>query len=298
MSQVLSIEGLRKTYDRKLVLKGLSLSVAAGQVFGLLGPNGSGKTTTLGIVLGVVRAGGGRFGWFGSGNGGRERKRIGSLLEQPCFYPWLSGRVNLRVFAAVKGLADASLDEPLATVGLSVAADQAFGTYSLGMKQRLGIAAALLGKPEVLVLDEPTNGVDAQGIFEIREIIMEYGRRGGTVILASHMLDEVEKVCSHVAILKDGEVLKTGTIAAVLSTKGWIEAAAADLSALERRLKEIEPLARVERRGGLLEIYDAQRSPGEINAKLAAEGVVLEHLARKQPSLETQYLQLVKGSLS
>ncbi len=293
MPDVLTIEGLQKTYDRKLVLKGLTLAVAPGQVFGLLGPNGSGKTTTLGIVLGAIRAGAGRYAWFGQGASARERRRIGALLEQPCFYPWLSGKDNLAVIAAVKGLPAGAADDPLRTVGLWDVRAQAFETFSLGMKQRLGIAAALLGKPEVLVLDEPTNGVDAQGIYEIRSIISGLARNGCTVILASHMLDEVEKVCSHLAILKEGQVLKTGAIGSVLSTSGWLELGAAELDGLERQLRSLEPAARIERRGALLEVYDAKLSPGELNARLASRGVVLEHLARRQPSLESHYLELV-----
>lgn len=298
MAEVLSIDNLAKNYGRKAALSDLSFKVGAGEVFGLLGPNGSGKTTTLGIILGAVHAGSGSYRWFQSGTSGRERRRIGALLEQPSFYPWLSGSANLKIFAAVKAVpgesAGGSVDQALKTVGLWEARAQSFQTYSLGMKQRLALAATMLGQPECLVLDEPTNGVDAQGIFEIREIIRNYARDGRTVILASHMLDEVEKVCSHVAILKDGKALRTGTIASVLSTKAWLEVSAADPDALAKALAELAPLARIERRSeGYFELHGVALAPAVLNERLTQRGVYLSALAQRQPSLEAQYLQLV-----
>ncbi len=274
----------------------MSLSVEKGQVFGLLGPNGSGKTTTLGILLGAIRADGGSYSWFGQRPTGRQRRRIGALLEQPCFYPWLSGSANLRVFAAVKGISNEVADRQLDVVGLSSARDQSFQTYSLGMKQRLGLAAALMGKPEVLVLDEPTNGVDAQGIVDIRTIINDFAAQGGTVILASHLLDEVEKVCTDVAILKDGVVLKIGPTRSILATSGWIEVAASDLAKVEQAVRELFPSARVERRDERVEIHAANVKPEDVNARLAARGMVLSHLVERQPSLESQYLNIIGGS--
>ena len=293
MSDVLSIQALTKNYGRKRALNGVSLDIGRGQVFGLLGPNGSGKTTTLGIILGTVLAGSGSFRWFGTGAGARERRRIGALLELPTFYPWLSGAANLRVVSAIKGARSASSEEALRVVGLWDVRHQPFQAYSLGMKQRLALAATLLGNPEVLVLDEPTNGVDAQGIFEIRSIISDYARKGGTVLLASHMLDEVEKVCTHVAILKDGAVLKTGSITSVLATKGWIELAAPDLTTLERALKEAAPGAHTVRHADHVALHGASLTTSELNARLAASGVYVGLLVQRQPSLETQYLQLV-----
>lgn len=293
MSSVLAVQNLTKSFGSKRALTGVSLEVGRGQVFGLLGPNGSGKTTTLGIVLGSVHAASGTFRWFDKGASATERRRIGALLEQPTFYPWLCGYDNLCVTAAIKNVARSRIEVALRQVGLWDARRQAFQTYSLGMKQRLGIAAALLGEPEVLVLDEPTNGVDAQGIFEIRSLISEYAAKGGTVVLASHMLDEVEKVCSHVAILKDGAVLKTGTIASVLATRGWIELSATDLNALEGTLKDLLPEARLTRATDLIEVHGATMAPAAINARLAERGVYLGLLMHRQPSLESQYLQLV-----
>ena len=296
MADILAVHNLTKTYLHKVAVDGVSLTIGQGQVFGLLGPNGSGKTTTLGVVLGALHPDRGSVQWFGQGNDPRVRRRIGALLEQPSFYPWLSGEANLEVVAAVKRLPSASVAEPLRIVGLWEARHQRFQAYSLGMKQRLAMAATLLGKPEVLVLDEPTNGVDAQGIFEIRGIISHFASQGGTVLLASHMLDEVEKVCSHVAILKEGRCISSGTIAAVLSTSGWTEVASPDLAALARHLRELEPEARlVDASGQLLEVHGALLPPAELNARLAARGVYLSHLVQRRPSLESQYLELVGG---
>ena len=293
MAEVLSIRNLSKSYKSKPAIRSISFEVGAGQVFGLLGPNGSGKTTTLGIILGAIRKDAGDFSWFASGRSGQQRKRIGALIEQPAFYPWLSGRANLKITAAIRGLPYGGIDAAIAHVGLSEAGEKTFQQYSLGMKQRLGIAAALLGSPDVLVLDEPTNGVDAQGIFEIRNIIKQFAVKGGSVILASHMLDEVEKVCTHTAILKEGNVLRTGPISSVLSTKGWIEVGADSLPELERLVKELYPVARIDRQEGVIALHDVTVGTGELNAQLAKAGIVVTHLVQRHPSLESQYLQLV-----
>lgn len=293
MTSVLTMNDLSKAYGRKLAVNGLTLTVGEGQIFGLLGPNGSGKTTTLGILLGVIRADKGSFSWFGQGADGAERRKIGALLEQPSFYPWLSGRANLEVTCAAKKVSKAAIEPSLKTVGLWDAKEQLFQTYSLGMKQRLAIAAALVGKPKVLVLDEPTNGVDAQGIVDIRAIVKNFAHDGGTVILASHLLDEVEKVCSDVAILKDGAILKAGSTSAILATNGWIELGALDLNALAGHLHALAPTARIEQRESLLALYDSDLAPSDLNRSLIERGVVLSHLVKCQPSLESQYLHLV-----
>ena len=296
MTTVLATQSLAKRYGPKIALHDVSLTVGAGQVFGVLGPNGSGKTTTLGIVLGVTRATTGSYAWFGAGGSGRERRRLGALLEQPCFYPWLTGSANLGVFAAVKGVRDAAaLDTALKMVGLWDARAQPFATYSLGMKQRLAIATALVGAPEVLVLDEPTNGLDAQGIFDVRELIAGFARQGRTVILASHMLDEVEKVCDHVAILKSGRILAQGATTSVLASKEWLEVGAADLGTLEQALRALFPAARVTPTAGKpwLELHDVEIDAATVNERLAARGVFAGYLAKRKPSLEAQYLDIV-----
>ena len=294
MTDVLVLNSLSKSYQRTHALKAVSLKIETGQVFGLLGPNGSGKTTSLGIILGVVRPTSGTYTWFGRKGDGKARRKIGALLEQPSFYPWLSGAANLAVIAAVKRLPSSASDQPLRDIGLWDARHLPFSGYSLGMKQRLAIAAALMGNPEVLVLDEPTNGVDAQGIFEIRSLITKFAQRGGTVILASHMLDEVEKICTHLAILKLGSVLKAGPIGAVLASKGWIELAASDLAALARAVAELDASAHVERLDDMLAVHDTKLTTTVLCGRLAERGITLSHLVQRRPSLESQYLDLVE----
>ena len=294
MTDVLVLNSLSKTYQRTHALKAVSLKIETGQVFGLLGPNGSGKTTSLGIILGVVRPTSGTYTWFGRKGDGKARRKIGALLEQPSFYPWLSGAANLAVIAAVKRLPSSASDQPLRDIGLWDARHLPFSGYSLGMKQRLAIAAALMGNPEVLVLDEPTNGVDAQGIFEIRSLITKFAQRGGTVILASHMLDEVEKICTHLAILKLGSVLKAGPIGSVLASKGWIELAASDLAAVARAVAELDASARVERLDDMLAVHDTKLTTTVLCGRLAERGITLSHLVQRRPSLESQYLDLVE----
>lgn len=293
VSAVLATHELSKSYGGKAAVKQLSLTVNAGQVFGLLGLNGSGKTTTLAMLLGAVVPDLGSVRWFGQAASARQRLRIGALLEQPSFYPWLSGEANLGVIAAIKRVSSVGVQRALQQVGLWAVRDQAFQGYSLGMKQRLGLASALLGNPEVLVLDEPTNGVDAQGIYDIRAIIGEFAGRGGTVILSSHIMDEVEKVCDYVAILKAGSLHHAGATKSVLAPGGWIELAAADLAALERALHELDAQATVERSGDLLLLRHSSLSPGELNHRLMAAGIFLHHLVQRQPSLESQYLALM-----
>lgn len=293
MTEVLALEAISKHYGRTQALANVSLAVRAGEVFGVLGPNGSGKTTMLSIVLGAIRQSQGQFRWFGHASSNLARRRIGSLLEAPAFYPWLTGLQNLKVMAAIKGIPASEAEQPLHQVGLWNERNAPYQAYSLGMKQRLGIAAAIMGRPDVLVLDEPTNGVDAQGIAEIRGIIEKFAHQGGSVILASHILDEVEKVCSHVAILKKGKVLKWGSIQDVLATHSWIELGASDLTALEETLRRLYPQVRIEKRGIYLELHGASITPREINAQLHNQGIIVAHLVERRPSLESQYLQVV-----
>lgn len=294
MAEVLALQSISKSYGRTQALSRVSITVESGQVYGILGPNGSGKTTMLAIALGAVAASAGQLRWFGEPPSGRQRRRIGSLLEQPAFYPWLSAWANLQVIAAIKRVPESAIEAPLRRIGLWEARHQLYQSYSLGMKQRLALAAALIGQPELLVLDEPTNGVDAQGIFDVRALIAEFAQRGGTVILASHILDEVEKVCSHVAILKAGQVVKSGPIHTTFATQAWIEIAAADLTSLEQQLRVIEAQAEITRRGDVLEVRSGNLSAAELNQQLAARGITINHLVKRLPSLETQYLQAVE----
>jgi ABC-type multidrug transport system ATPase subunit len=202
MKEILSIQGLSKSYKSVRAIHNLNLQILEGQAYGILGPNGSGKTTTLSIVTGIIRQDGGNFNWFGEAPQAGQRRSIGSLIETPHFYPYLNLEKNLRIICDIKGMGYQDIQRVLKTAKLHERRKSRFSTLSLGMKQRLGIAAALLGDPRVLVLDEPTNGLDPEGIAEVRELVLEQVKQGKTLILASHILSEVEKICSHVAILK------------------------------------------------------------------------------------------------
>lgn len=294
MSSVLEVEGLCKNYGRLKALDEVTLEVPSGTVFGVLGPNGSGKTTLLGILLDVLRADRGRYRWFGQPPGAELRRRIGTLLETPNFYPYLTGAQNLEITAALRGCSGVNIGEVLQQVGLQAHPGLPFVKYSLGMKQRLAIGACLLGDPEVLVLDEPTNGLDPAGISEVRELILRRQSQGRTVFLASHLLDEVEKVCSHVAILKKGRLLAAGPLDQVLRQDPQLEVAAAELDRLHELLKGQRPLLRVERRGGRLLLLGSaeELEPGAFNRWCFEQGIGLSHLALKQPTLESRFLEL------
>src|SRR3978361_1164256 len=227
---ILSIEDLSKRYGQVQALKNVSFTVPKGSVFGILGPNGSGKTTLLGTVMDIIRPTAGTFKLFGEVPTGDHRKKIGTLLETPNFYHYLSGEKNLFIAAEIKGKGKQDIPRVLEMVNLAQRKDSPFSTYSLGMKQRLAIASCLLGDPEVLILDEPTNGLDPVGIAEIRQLIKQLHQQGKTIIMASHLLDEVEKVCTHVAILKKGELLMTGSVQEILSNEDTAELGSNDVS--------------------------------------------------------------------
>ena len=241
MSIVLSIKNIAKSYGSVRALNGVSFDVPQGSVFGILGPNGSGKTTLLGIVMDVLKANTGDFHWFGQPGSPEQRKKIGSLLETPNFYSYMSAIDNLKITQSISGRGTtADIDAVLKKVNLYDRRRYRFNSYSLGMKQRLAIGAALLGNPKVLVLDEPTNGLDPVGIAEIRQLIIELRDQGHTIIMASHLLDEVEKVCTHVAILKSGNLLTTGNVEEVMMDEDIVELSAADLTALTALFRKRE----------------------------------------------------------
>ena len=226
LETVLSTTALKKQYGPIKAVNGLDLRVEKGAVYGILGPNGSGKTTTLGMLLGIIQPTSGAYSWFNNGSLDINRKRIGSLLEQPNFYPYLSGEQNLKVVAKIKGVDEGTIDAVLASVNLLERKKSPARTYSLGMRQRLALASALLGNPDVLLLDEPTNGLDPQGIAEVREFITQQSAQGRTIILASHILDEVEKVCTHVSVIKKGTLLAEGSVADLIKGETQVEIAA------------------------------------------------------------------------
>ncbi|MEI7982280.1 MAG: ATP-binding cassette domain-containing protein, partial [Bacteroidota bacterium] len=211
METVLSVNQISKQYGKIQAVKELSLEVARGQIFGLLGPNGSGKTTTLSIILDLIK-GNGNYEWFGDPPSKESRKRIGSVIESPNFFPYLDAITNLKIVADIKDMDYEDIDRVLLLAGLSERKKSKFRTFSYGMKQRLAIASAMLGNPEVLILDEPTNGLDPQGIAHIRELILSVAYQGTTIILASHLLDEVQKICTHVAVLSKGKKLFDGKV--------------------------------------------------------------------------------------
>ena len=291
---VLSIYNLTKYYGKLKALDNLSLEVFPGEILGFLGPNGSGKTTTLGILLGILKANSGTFSWFGNPPSHEQRKKIGALLETPLFYPYLSGYDNLKIIATIKDAPLTEIDEVLHIVGLEERRGSKFKTYSLGMKQRLAIAAALLGKPEVMILDEPTNGLDPTGIVEIRDLIVKIAKRGMTIVLASHLLDEVEKICTHVVVLERGKKLHAGSVSEVLRSSVTIELAAYDMKALQQALEEEAFVVATRPEAGLL-IAELNRKveTSEINRLLTNKGIYVSHLALRKKSLENYFLELL-----
>lgn len=296
MESMLTINNISKSYGPIQALKNVSFDVPQGCVFGILGPNGSGKTTLLGILLDVLKADGGTYQWFGNDDAVAARRQIGSLLETPNFYHYLSAVDNLKIAAAIKKRGTDDIDRVLDIVNLSQRKHSKFQTYSLGMKQRLAIASALLGNPKVLVFDEPTNGLDPAGIAEIRELINRLNEQGITVVMASHLLDEVEKVCTHVAILKRGDLLLSGPVNDVLRSEDQIEVSAGDLVNLQAVLQHMPGIKDVKRNNGILTLSCSDTlQPAEINQYAATNGITLSHLLLKKKSLETKFMELTNN---
>ena len=294
---VLSIQGLTKRYGSITAVNNLDLEIERGSVFGILGPNGSGKTTTLGALLDVIRPDSGTFSWFGGLPEKAQRKKIGAILEVPLFYPYLSGEQNLRMIAKIKDLPGDDVEEALKAVDLYDRKDSRFKTYSLGMKQRLAVAATLIGKPEVLILDEPTNGLDPRGIAEIRNIILDVASKGVTIILASHILDEVQKTCTHMAVLEKGKKLFSGTVDEVLNVAQWVELAADNMAGLELALKQVDFVENIQEEGDKYIVkLNSSISQAELNRFFFNKGIVLTHLALRKKSLEKYFLELLDKS--
>jgi ABC-2 type transport system ATP-binding protein len=295
MKEILSIQGLSKSYKSVRAIHNLNLQILEGQAYGILGPNGSGKTTTLSIVTGIIRQDGGSYSWFEEAPRASQRRSIGSLIETPHFYPYLNLEKNLRIICDIKGMGYQDIHRVLKTAKLYERRKSRFSTLSLGMKQRLGIAAALLGDPRVLVLDEPTNGLDPEGIAEVRELVLEQVHQGKTLILASHILSEVEKICNHVAILKKGELLANGPVKELLSEEEIIELSCNDNAALRAKLEKSGLIKGMEMENGLLVLtLNDQITPAEINAFAFEQKLVIHHLLSRKRSLESQFLELVK----
>ncbi|HEV2830792.1 MAG TPA: ABC transporter ATP-binding protein [Hanamia sp.] len=294
---VLTVENLSKSYGRIQALKNVSFSVPEGTVFGILGPNGSGKTTTLGTITDILQPTSGSYKLFDEAPTAAHRRKMGTLLETPNFYHYLSGVKNLEIAAEIKQHGKEDIDRVLQMVDLTKRKDSKFSTYSLGMKQRLAIASCLLGNPKVLVFDEPTNGLDPVGIAEIRELMKELHRQGKTIIMASHLLDEVEKVCTHVAILKRGELVTTGNVSEILSNEDMVEVSANDHKKLLEVLNSFPNKTRVSDENSLVKIFCPVGSAdlASINNFCFNNGVILNHLILKKKSLEARFFELTNN---
>ena len=293
-STILSINKLNKRYGKIHAVKDVSLEIHKGNVYGILGPNGSGKSTTLGIVLNVVNKTSGDYSWFGGALQTHEAlKKVGAIIERPNFYPYMSAKENLELVCKIKGINYSKVDEKLEVVGLIDRKDSKFKTFSLGMKQRLAIASALLNDPEILILDEPTNGLDPQGIHQIRDIIRLIASQGTTILLASHLLDEVEKVCSHVLVLRYGEILYSGTVDGMVAHEAYFELQANDPKKLVETIKSHPDVEKVtETEGKVIVHFKNEVDAAQLNQYLSERAVYLNHLVVKKLSLEEQFLAL------
>lgn len=297
MSEVLTTQHLRKEYKDTVAVKDLSITVEEGQIFGLLGPNGSGKTTTLGMLLGVIKPKKGTYSWFGNGQKDENRKNIGALLETPNFYPYLNAVDNLKIVAQIKDVAgvNEAIERVLKRVNLWERKKSKFKTFSLGMKQRLALASCMMADPDVLVLDEPTNGLDPQGIAEIRSLIMDIAKEGKTIVIASHLLDEIEKMCTHVAIMKHGKLLQVGTLEEIMTQDRMLMIRADDLEKTKTVIKTIDYISIIDEvMDELLIAVDEKYTNAEINEVFAENGVYLSGLRDHKKNLESTFLEIVK----
>ena len=297
METILKISNLHKKFRKVHAVNNVSLEIKKGNVYGILGPNGSGKSTTLGIVLNVVNKTSGDFEWFGGKVATHDAlKKVGAIIERPNFYPYMTAKENLELVCKIKGTPFSKVDEKLELVGLLERKNDKFKTYSLGMKQRLAIASALLNDPEILILDEPTNGLDPQGIRQIRDIIKVIASKGTTILLASHLLDEVEKVCSHVVVLRKGEMLYQGTVHNMIENNSFFELKSNDMLRLKTVLDEHSFVENTIEEDGKLLVYLKQDiAAQELNSYLFEQNIVLEHLVKRKNSLEEQFLELTKN---
>lgn len=294
MNNVVTTNGLTKHYGRIRAVNDLTLDIPEKSVFGILGPNGSGKTTTLGMLLDVINPTSGTYSWFGNYSNKENRQKIGSILETPAFYPYLSATDNLRIIAEIKAIGYENINEVLKITGLYDRRFSAFRTYSLGMKQRLALASALLCDPLVMILDEPTNGLDPRGIAEIRELIRTIARQGKTIILASHLLDEVQKVCSHFAVLDKGRLMYTGLVNETGSEELQMEIAAGNNQELLALLKTFPGIRKLESAGEVLLItLSGNISIGDLSRFVFEHGFVITHLVALKKSLESQFLEIL-----
>jgi len=297
LKTILTLDRLSKRFGNVQAVNDLSFTIEKGNVYGILGPNGSGKSTTLGMVLNVVNPTTGDFKWFDGTHSTHEAlKRVGAIIEHPNFYPYMTAAQNLKLVCTIKNVPAAKIDEKLQIVGLFDRKNSKFSTFSLGMKQRLAIASALLNDPEILILDEPTNGLDPQGIHQIREIIRNIAAGGTTILLASHLLDEVEKVCSHVVIIRKGVKLYAGPVDELNANNGFFELRAENMAQLVDFLQKHPNFKSVKEEQGLITAFLNEELPADtLNKQLIEQGIVLTHLVKRKESLEQQFLQLTNS---
>lgn len=293
--RIIEARALTKMYGKMRAVDEATFHVEQGQVFGFLGPNGSGKTTTIGMLLGIINASGGEIWLFETRNLDAARRRIGATLETPNFYPYLSGYDNLRIVAKIKGATETQIQGALELVELSGRQKDKFSTYSLGMKQRLAIAAAALSDPELIILDEPTNGLDPEGIRDVRRIIKSLAASGKTVFLSSHLLSEVEQTCTHVAIIKKGKILKQGSLREIVSNNLFALIRADDMQTLTTVVSQYDKFvsAIAEPDGLLVELADSNLAA--LNRFLFEKGISLSHLAARRQTLEEAFLELTEA---
>ncbi|QKX03448.1 ABC transporter ATP-binding protein [Aquimarina sp. TRL1] len=297
METILSINNLTKKFGNLTAVDNLSFTIQKGNVYGILGPNGSGKSTTLGIILNVVNKTSGNFTWFdGSTSTHNALKKVGAIIERPNFYPYMTAAQNLHLVCKIKGVSSQKIDEKLKIVGLLERKNSKFRTFSLGMKQRLAIASALLNDPEILILDEPTNGLDPQGIHQIREIIKVIASQGTTILLASHLLDEVEKVCNHVVIIRRGVKLYSGPVDQMNNSHGYFLLQATDNEKLKNWLLNHQSFHKITELNGKITAHlNTTVEAAHLNEQLYTSGITLTHLEKKKESLEEQFLQLTNN---
>ena len=297
METILTVSNLTKKFGYLTAVQDLSFSIEKGNVYGILGPNGSGKSTTLGIVLNVVNSTNGSFSWFDGNTSTHDAlKKVGAIIERPNFYPYMTAIQNLKLVCKIKEVPEEKIKDKLELVGLWERKDSKFRTYSLGMKQRLAIASALLNDPEILILDEPTNGLDPQGIHQIREIIKKIASQGTTILLASHLLDEVEKVCSHVVILRKGKKLYSGSVDGMLASFGFFELKTDNNEVLINFLEEHPNFGEIKTENGLITAFlKNEMNAGDLNGILFKKGIILSHLVKRRESLEEQFLTLTEN---
>jgi len=298
LETILTIKNLNKVYNKYVhAVKNLSLEINKGNVYGILGPNGSGKSTTLGIVLNVVNKTSGEYSWFGGTMETHEAlKKVGAIIERPNFYPYMTAKENLELVCKIKNIDYSKVQEKLTLVGLFDRQNSKFNTFSLGMKQRLAIASALLNDPEILILDEPTNGLDPQGIHQIRDIIRLIASQGTTILLASHLLDEVEKVCSHVLVLRKGEILYSGPVDKMTSNEGYFELQSENNETLINVIQAHPAIEKVISEEGKVMVYlKSPLAAADLNKYLFENNIFLNHLVKRKTSLEEQFLELTKN---